>query len=213
MTLRAIIVPHQVVDDNNVSFLNVTSPVNLYAIQHPRTFRYTIFLSLQTPFTNLPISAYRSMSGTSKIQANLIHQPRVHGVRSLMKSHPSQGISRHNTYSLVPVVRGILSCGICEENGNFARDRLCSREPNQRIRHVLFTPGLPSEIQAKIFEPTLEGARKVVLATIIAETSITINGVVFVIDPGFVEQNSYNFSLRAGMPSLVVVPVSDLYPT
>ena len=67
---------------------------------------------------------------------------------------------------------------------------------------------LPSEMQAKIFEPTPEGARKVVLATNIAETSITIDGVVFVIDPGFVKQNSYN--PRTGMSSLVVVPVSPI---
>ena len=63
-------------------------------------------------------------------------------------------------------------------------------------------------MQAKIFEPTPEGARKVVLATNIAETSITIDGVVFVIDPGFVKQNSYN--PRTGMSSLTVVPVSSL---
>ncbi|KAJ2834206.1 hypothetical protein FBU31_001803, partial [Coemansia sp. 'formosensis'] len=56
---------------------------------------------------------------------------------------------------------------------------------------------LPSELQARIFEPTPEGARKVVLATNIAETSITIDGVVYVIDPGFVKQNSYN--PRTGM--------------
>jgi len=60
-------------------------------------------------------------------------------------------------------------------------------------------------MQAKIFEPTPDGARKVVLATNIAETSITIDGVVFVIDPGFVKQNSYN--PRTGMSSLIVVPV------
>jgi hypothetical protein len=64
-------------------------------------------------------------------------------------------------------------------------------------------------MQAKIFEPTPEGARKVVLATNIAETSITIDGIVFVIDPGFVKQNSYN--PRTGMSSLVVVPVSLSY--
>jgi Helicase conserved C-terminal domain len=64
-------------------------------------------------------------------------------------------------------------------------------------------------MQAKIFEPTPEGARKVVLATNIAETSITIDGVVFVIDPGFVKQNSYN--PRTGMSSLIVVPVGLLF--
>lgn len=61
-------------------------------------------------------------------------------------------------------------------------------------------------MQAKIFDPTPEGARKVVLATNIAETSITIEGVVYVIDPGFVKQNSFN--PKTGMSSLVVVPVS-----
>ncbi|KAJ2882734.1 hypothetical protein H4R27_003243 [Coemansia aciculifera] len=66
---------------------------------------------------------------------------------------------------------------------------------------------LPSELQARIFEPTPEGARKVVLATNIAETSITIDGVVYVIDPGFVKQNSYN--PRTGMESLQVVPCSQ----
>jgi pre-mRNA-splicing factor ATP-dependent RNA helicase DHX16 len=68
---------------------------------------------------------------------------------------------------------------------------------------------LPSELQAKIFEPTPEGARKVVLATNIAETSITIDGVVFVIDPGFVKQNTYN--PKTGMSSLVVVPVGGSF--
>lgn len=65
---------------------------------------------------------------------------------------------------------------------------------------------LPSDMQAKIFEPTPPGARKVVLATNIAETSLTINGVVYVIDPGFCKQKSYN--PRSGMEALIVTPVS-----
>eukprot|EP01117_Protostelium_nocturnum_P019989 TRINITY_DN880_c0_g1_i4.p1 TRINITY_DN880_c0_g1~~TRINITY_DN880_c0_g1_i4.p1 ORF type:complete len:979 (-),score=252.58 TRINITY_DN880_c0_g1_i4:309-2840(-) len=65
---------------------------------------------------------------------------------------------------------------------------------------------LPSDLQAKIFEPTPPGARKVVLATNIAETSLTIDGIVYVIDPGFCKQKNYN--PRTGMESLVVTPVS-----
>mmetsp|Transcript_18080 Transcript_18080/g.72343 ORF Transcript_18080/g.72343 Transcript_18080/m.72343 type:complete len:320 (-) Transcript_18080:2713-3672(-) len=65
---------------------------------------------------------------------------------------------------------------------------------------------LPADMQAKIFEPTPPGARKVVLATNIAETSVTIPGIVYVIDPGFCKQKSYN--PKTGMESLIVVPVS-----
>jgi pre-mRNA-splicing factor ATP-dependent RNA helicase DHX16 len=86
-----------------------------------------------------------------------------------------------------------------------------ARALGNKIKELIVCPiyaNLPSDMQAKIFEPTPEGARKVVLATNIAETSITIDGVVFVIDPGFVKQNSYN--PRTGMSSLIVVPVSPL---
>ncbi|KAJ1303147.1 hypothetical protein OPQ81_011348 [Rhizoctonia solani] len=84
-----------------------------------------------------------------------------------------------------------------------------ARALGNKVAELIVCPiyaNLPSEMQAKIFEPTPEGARKVVLATNIAETSITIDGVVFVIDPGFVKQNSYN--PRSGMASLIVVPCS-----
>eukprot|EP01156_Anaeramoeba_ignava_P018780 Anaeramoba_ignava/a92940_108.p1 GENE.a92940_108~~a92940_108.p1 ORF type:complete len:795 (-),score=220.25 a92940_108:34-2418(-) len=66
---------------------------------------------------------------------------------------------------------------------------------------------LPSEIQTRIFEPTPKGSRKVVIATNIAETSLTIDGIYYVIDPGFVKQKCYN--PRLGMDSLVVTPISQ----
>jgi len=46
----------------------------------------------------------------------------------------------------------------------------------------------------------------VVLATNIAETSLTIDGIVYVIDPGYCKQSSYN--ARTGMESLVITPIS-----
>lgn len=84
-----------------------------------------------------------------------------------------------------------------------------SRKLGNKIPQMIICPiyaNLPPELQAKIFDPTPEGARKVVLATNIAETSITIDGIVFVIDPGFVKENVYN--PRTGMESLVVTPCS-----
>ena len=43
---------------------------------------------------------------------------------------------------------------------------------------------LPSEMQTRIFEPAPPGSRKVVIATNIAETSLTIDGIYYVVDPG-----------------------------
>ena len=50
-----------------------------------------------------------------------------------------------------------------------------------------------------------------VLATNIAETSLTIDGVVYVVDPGFSKQKSYN--PRTGMESLIVTPCSKASAT
>lgn len=43
---------------------------------------------------------------------------------------------------------------------------------------------LPSEMQTKIFDPAPPGSRKVIIATNIAETSLTIDGIYYVVDPG-----------------------------
>ncbi|CAH9083902.1 unnamed protein product [Cuscuta europaea] len=66
---------------------------------------------------------------------------------------------------------------------------------------------LPSEMQSRIFDPAPPGKRKVVVATNIAEASLTIDGIFYVIDPGFAKQNVYNPKL--GLDSLVITPISQ----
>lgn len=78
----------------------------------------------------------------------------------------------------------------CQE---LLQDRL--RRLGSKVRELIILPvyaNLPSDMQAKIFEPTPPGARKVVLATNIAETSLTIDNIIYVIDPGFAKQNYFN---------------------
>ncbi|KAH9828688.1 P-loop containing nucleoside triphosphate hydrolase protein [Rhodofomes roseus] len=79
-----------------------------------------------------------------------------------------------------------------------------------KVPELLVLPiysALPSEVQSRVFEPTPPGARKVVVATNVAETSLTIAGIYYVIDPGFSKQNAYDPKL--GMDSLVVMPISQ----
>ena len=49
---------------------------------------------------------------------------------------------------------------------------------------------------------------QVIIATNIAETSLTIDGIYYVVDPGFVKQNVYNS--KSGIDQLVVTPISQV---
>jgi len=66
---------------------------------------------------------------------------------------------------------------------------------------------LPSEMQTMIFEPPPPGCRKCIVATNIAEASLTIDGIYFVVDPGMAKVKMYN--AKTGMDSLLITPVSQ----
>ncbi|ERN01629.1 pre-mRNA-splicing factor ATP-dependent RNA helicase DEAH10 [Amborella trichopoda] len=79
-------------------------------------------------------------------------------------------------------------------------------EDSRKILTVPVYSALPSEQQMQVFRPAPDGFRKVILATNIAETSVTIPGIRFVIDTGLVKARSFN--PRTGMESLVIIPIS-----
>jgi pre-mRNA-splicing factor ATP-dependent RNA helicase DHX15/PRP43 len=131
---------------------------------------------------------------------------------------------------LEAAVRTVLQIHECEPpgdillflTGNEEIEDACSKiraggeamGPDKGRLHVLPLYGtLPPAAQARIFGeapgPTIPGGapgRKVVVSTNIAETSVTIDGIVYVVDPGFSKQKVYN--PRTRVESLLVSPIS-----
>ncbi|KAG8761183.1 DEAH-box RNA helicase prp16 [Serendipita sp. 396] len=66
---------------------------------------------------------------------------------------------------------------------------------------------MPADLQAKIFEATPDGRRKVIVATNIAETSLTVDGILFVVDSGYSKLKVYN--PKVGMDALQITPISQ----
>ncbi|PSS31934.1 hypothetical protein PHLCEN_2v2294 [Hermanssonia centrifuga] len=66
---------------------------------------------------------------------------------------------------------------------------------------------MPADLQAKIFEPTSDGRRKVIVATNIAETSLTVDGILYVVDAGYSKLKVYN--PKVGMDALQITPISQ----
>ena len=99
----------------------------------------------------------------------------------------------------------------CEEIRASAGER-SGKDTPELVVYPLYSSLTPAQ-QRKIFDkapgPRVEGGlpgRKVVVSTNIAETSLTIDGIVYVVDPGFSKQKVYNPRIR--VESLLVSPIS-----
>jgi pre-mRNA-splicing factor ATP-dependent RNA helicase DHX38/PRP16 len=66
---------------------------------------------------------------------------------------------------------------------------------------------MPADLQAKIFDKAAPGVRKVIVATNIAETSLTVDGIMYVVDCGFSKLKVYN--PKMGMDTLQITPISQ----
>lgn len=72
-------------------------------------------------------------------------------------------------------------------------DHIAQANPNDlTLQPLPLYAGLPIDQQNYVFEPAGENIRKVILSTNIAEASVTIEGIVYVIDSGFVKLRAYN---------------------
>jgi HrpA-like RNA helicase len=85
--------------------------------------------------------------------------------------------------------------------------------PNSVSEFTVMTlySAMPYELQLKVFEPLPNNSRKVILATNIAETSITVEGIKYVVDSGVVKAKFFNHA--TGLESLNEIDVSKAQAT
>lgn len=93
---------------------------------------------------------------------------------------------------------------------------ISERAPQLETKHGPLHPlplyaGLTTEEQMYVFDKPPEGVRKVIFSTNIAEASVTIDGIVFVVDCGFVKLRAYN--PKTGIESLTATPISKASAT
>eukprot|EP01084_Bolivina_argentea_P225909 381677_1 len=82
--------------------------------------------------------------------------------------------------------------------------RTLKDEAPRTISAIPLYASLPQSLQSAVFKPPPAGSRKVIVATSIAETSITLCGVCFVIDPCLARMPFFD----AGVQALVTIPAS-----
>jgi ATP-dependent RNA helicase DHX8/PRP22 len=103
---------------------------------------------------------------------------------------------------------------LCFLTGQDEIDRACEIVDKKAIASSEFSDlyaypfysAMSLEEETDIFTPTPPGQRKVIFSTNVAETSMTIDGVVYVVDPGYVKQKIYD--PNTGIESLTIVPIS-----
>ncbi|EEB11960.1 ATP-dependent RNA helicase, putative [Pediculus humanus corporis] len=135
---------------------------------------------------------------------------------SVILSVPGSSYSVDIFYLEEPIpdyVQGVVDTVLKIHDREFRGDILAFLTGQEEIEramclHVLPMHGsLPYGDQLKVFRPAKQYQRKVIISTNIAETSVTIPGIVYVIDSGFVKIRW--FKPETGIDSLSIVPISQ----
>lgn len=103
----------------------------------------------------------------------------------------------------------------CEQAVRLANEKLVGLvDAGKEVSDVMIVPlygMMQSDDQRNVFDEVPEDCRKLVFSTNIAETSLTVAGVGFVIDCGYCKQKVFN--PKTGMESLLITEVSQVQAT
>ena len=86
-------------------------------------------------------------------------------------------------------------------------ERLLLLDSPPKLSILPIYSSMPADLQTKIFDAAEAGVRKVVVATNIAETSLTVDGIMYVVDCGYSKLKVYNAGLQ--MDTLQITPISQ----
>ncbi|EPS93567.1 hypothetical protein FOMPIDRAFT_156786 [Fomitopsis schrenkii] len=109
------------------------------------------------------------------------------------------------------VVQGFYTTSLSTLSANSSVERLSQLDDPAPLAVLPIYSQMPADLQAKIFEPTADGRRKVIVATNIAETSLTVDGILYVVDSGYSKLKVYN--PKVGMDALQITPISQANAT
>lgn len=87
------------------------------------------------------------------------------------------------------------------------QERLTALNDPPKLSILPIYSQMPADLQARIFDRAAPGVRKVIVATNIAETSLTVDGIMYVVDAGYSKLKVYN--PRMGMDTLQITPISQ----
>ena len=198
---------------------------------HERTVATDVLLGLLKAARSKRKGSFRIiiMSATLDVKGYQRFFPGAQAVYVKGRQHPVEVMYTHEPQEsyLDALVTAAIQIHVDEPEGDIlgfltGQDEIeiATRLIKERAKAVISDPGcldmlhvipmfaaLPSDKQLLAFQPVPAGHRKIVLSTNIAETSITIPGIKYVVDTGFVKSRAYNASL--GADCLQVIPISQ----
>ena len=123
-------------------------------------------------------------------------------VETVLKIHKSEPPG-----DILLFLTGMEEIDQCMSYLNECKNDIAAVKSGLKLNPMPMHGSLPPRDQLKVFQPTVRGFRKVIVATNIAETSITIDGIAYVIDSCFVKLKWFNSD--TSVDSLIVTEISQ----